>query len=87
MITRNIIEQSESLLWVSARTDIGMRRDSNEDSMLVADLAAGIASMSADMNVYDADERGMLMAISDGMGEQPPERWQVILLSPSFTMY
>lgn len=68
MITRNIIEQSESLLWVSARTDIGMRRDSNEDSMLVADLAAGIASMSADMNVYDADERGMLMAISDGMG-------------------
>ena len=68
MITRNIIEQSESLIWVSARTDIGMRRDSNEDSMLVADLAAGTAAMSADMNVYDADERGMLMAISDGMG-------------------
>jgi PPM family protein phosphatase len=68
MITRNIIVQSESLIWVSARTDIGMRRDSNEDSMLVADLAAGTAAMSADMNVYDADERGMLMAISDGMG-------------------
>jgi serine/threonine protein phosphatase PrpC len=68
MITRNIIEQSESLIWVSTRTDIGMRRDSNEDSMLVADLATGTAAMSADMNVYDADERGMLMAISDGMG-------------------
>ena len=68
MITRNIIEQSESLICVSARTDIGMRRDSNEDSMLVADLAAGTAAMSADMNVDDADERGMLMAISDGMG-------------------
>jgi serine/threonine protein phosphatase PrpC len=36
--------------------------------MLVADLATGRAATSADMNVYEADGRGMLMAISDGMG-------------------
>ena len=68
MVTQMIIKASEALIWVSARTDIGMRRDSNEDSMLVADLATGTAAMSADMNVYEADGRGMLMAVSDGMG-------------------
>lgn len=68
MVTPTIFEPSEALIWVSARTDIGMQRASNEDSMLVADLATGRAAMSADMNVYEADGRGMLMAISDGMG-------------------
>ena len=68
MFTRTITEPSESLVWVSARTDIGMRRDSNEDSMLVADLGTGTAAMDADMNAYEANGRGMLMAISDGMG-------------------
>jgi len=68
MVTPTIIEASEALVWVSARTDVGMRRALNEDSMLVADLAKGTAAMSADMNAYLADGRGMLMAISDGMG-------------------
>jgi serine/threonine protein phosphatase PrpC len=68
MITQSIIEASEALIWVSALTDIGMRRVSNEDSMLVADLATGSAAMSADMNAYEPDGHGMLMAISDGMG-------------------
>lgn len=68
MATPTIIERSETLIWVSARTDIGMQRASNEDSMLVANLATGRAAMSADMNVYETDGRGMLMAISDGMG-------------------
>src|SRR6476619_4584134 len=68
MITGTNIRAGEQLIWVSARTDIGMRRDSNEDSMLVADLATGAAAMNADMNVFDTDGRGMLMALSDGMG-------------------
>ncbi|HSF24669.1 MAG TPA: protein phosphatase 2C domain-containing protein [Blastocatellia bacterium] len=70
MVTPTNIETRETLIWVSARTDIGMKRASNEDSMLVADLATGRATMGADMDmdVYEADGRGMLMAISDGMG-------------------
>ena len=68
MVTPTILEASEALVWVSARTDVGMRRALNEDSMLVADLATGTAAMSADMNAYEADGCGMLMAISDGMG-------------------
>ena len=36
--------------------------------MIVANLATGRAVISADMNVYEADGRGMLMAISDGVG-------------------
>jgi len=70
MITPTNIETCETLMWVSARTDIGMKRASNEDSMLVADLATGRATLGADMDmdVYEADGRGMLMAISDGMG-------------------
>src|SRR5713101_6048200 len=68
MLTPTIIEASEALISVSARTDIGMRRASNEDSMLIADLATGRAAMSADMNVYETDRAGILMVISDGMG-------------------
>ena len=64
MVTRTIIEGCEALVWVSARTDIGMRRASNEDSMLVADLATGTAAMCASMNVYEPDRGGMLMAVS-----------------------
>jgi len=68
MITEKVIEPCQSLIWVSARTDKGMRRASNEDSMLVADLATGIAATSADMIACEANRRGMLMAVSDGMG-------------------
>jgi len=68
MVAPTTIEATDTLVWVSARTDIGMRRPSNEDSMLVADLATGTAVMSPDMNVYESDKLGMLMAISDGMG-------------------
>jgi len=68
MVTPTIIEAGGALIWVSARTDVGMQRASNEDSMLIADLATGTAAMSADMNVYEADGRGIVMAISDGMG-------------------
>jgi PPM family protein phosphatase len=68
MVTRTTIDASEALIWVSARTDIGLRRDSNGDSMIVADLETGKAAMSADMNAYEADGCGMLMAVSDGMG-------------------
>src|SRR5215471_10024153 len=68
MLTQRVPAASETLIWVSARTDIGMRRALNEDSMLVANLATGRAAMTADMNVYEAGGRGMLMAVADGMG-------------------
>jgi serine/threonine protein phosphatase PrpC len=61
-------EAGETLIWVSARSDIGMLRTSNEDSVLVADLTAETAEMGADMSVYEANGFGMLMAVSDGLG-------------------
>ena len=54
MVTPTIIEPSESLVWVSARTDIGMRLDSNEDSMLVADLATGTVTKCDRLDVMDS---------------------------------
>jgi serine/threonine protein phosphatase PrpC len=44
------------------------KRAANEDSMLVADLSTATAAMSANMNGYLPDRRGILMAVSDGMG-------------------
>ncbi|KAB2906907.1 MAG: serine/threonine-protein phosphatase [Kofleriaceae bacterium] len=54
---------------VSARTDVGRVRTTNEDGLAVNDLASG---EQIDVTVGDRDvdvkERGVLLALSDGMG-------------------
>jgi serine/threonine protein phosphatase PrpC len=54
---------------VSARTDVGRVRTTNEDGLAVNDLASGeqIDVTGAD-KALDVQERGVLLALSDGMG-------------------
>lgn len=54
---------------VSARTDVGRVRTTNEDGLAVNDLASGeqIDVTTGDRSV-DVQDRGVLLALSDGMG-------------------
>lgn len=54
---------------VAAMTDVGRARETNEDAWSVIDLASGkkIDAVREDHNV-DVQERGVLLALSDGMG-------------------
>lgn len=56
-------------MLVSALTDVGRARFSNEDAFAVNDLASGktIDASGADQSI-DVQERGVLLALSDGMG-------------------
>ena len=56
------------MVFVFARTDIGMHRSGNEDAFLVADLTTGNVGLGPDMSVHRVGERGSLMVVSDGMG-------------------
>jgi serine/threonine protein phosphatase PrpC len=55
-------------LTVYAQTDIGLVRSSNEDAFVIADLTGG--SLLGDQRIarFDVGQRGVLLAISDGMG-------------------
>ncbi len=54
---------------VSAMTDVGRARETNEDAWSIIDLASGkkIDAVREDLTV-DVQERGVLLALSDGMG-------------------
>ena len=54
---------------VSAMTDVGRARETNEDAFSIMDLASGkkIDAVREDHSV-DVQERGVLLALSDGMG-------------------
>jgi serine/threonine protein phosphatase PrpC len=60
------------LLQVSARSDRGLVRENNEDSFVVADLSAGPGPGSGDTTagVGRVGRKGVLLAVSDGMGGQ-----------------
>jgi serine/threonine protein phosphatase PrpC len=56
-------------LAVAAKTDVGKVRTNNEDAFVVADLNRGEpASIETKPADFDVVERGVLMAVSDGMG-------------------
>ncbi len=56
-------------LAVAATTDVGKVRTNNEDAFVVADLNRGEpASIEKEPGDFDVTERGVLMAVSDGMG-------------------
>ncbi|MCA9675564.1 MAG: serine/threonine-protein phosphatase, partial [Myxococcales bacterium] len=54
---------------VSALTDVGRARTTNEDAFAVTDLASGrqLEAAGHDLEV-DVEEQGVLLALSDGMG-------------------
>ncbi|HEY4056121.1 MAG TPA: protein phosphatase 2C domain-containing protein [Kofleriaceae bacterium] len=56
-------------MTVSAMSDVGRIRDHNEDAFAIMDLASGsqIDALRADRTV-DVHEKGVLLALSDGMG-------------------
>ncbi len=56
-------------LRVAARTDVGRVRSGNEDAFVAADLSGGQASRSpAWAGLLEVGGRGLLLAVSDGMG-------------------
>lgn len=55
-------------LSVAGQTDCGRVRDKNEDTFVVADLTGGTLLDKAPHARFDVGERGVLLAVSDGMG-------------------
>lgn len=55
-------------LTVYAQTDAGLVRPSNEDAFVVADLTSGAVMPEKRMTRCEVGERGVLMAVSDGIG-------------------
>jgi PPM family protein phosphatase len=53
---------------VFGKTDLGLTRDHNEDTFLVADLSAGNASLQPDVRNHEVGPRGSLFMVADGMG-------------------
>ncbi|OGT97171.1 MAG: hypothetical protein A3I79_08085 [Gemmatimonadetes bacterium RIFCSPLOWO2_02_FULL_71_11] len=53
---------------VFGRTDVGMARDHNEDSFLVADLSRRVASLQPEVREHEVGQRGSLFVVADGMG-------------------
>lgn len=51
-----------------ARTDVGMRRASNEDAFVLVDLDEPLTSIGCGGECIDIQGRRMLLALSDGMG-------------------
>lgn len=55
-------------LAVAAKTDVGKVRTNNEDAYVVADLNRGERVKADKPTDFDVKERGVLLAVSDGMG-------------------
>ena len=53
---------------VFGKTDLGLTRDHNEDTFLVADLSTGNASLQPDVREHVVGPRGSLFMVADGMG-------------------
>lgn len=55
-------------LTVYAQTDTGLVRSSNEDAFVIADLTGGGLLDGQRMAQFEVGQRGVLLAVSDGMG-------------------
>jgi PPM family protein phosphatase len=56
-------------LSIAGRSDVGRSRKNNEDALLIADVAAGsLLRGDAPRTRIDVGERGVLLAVSDGLG-------------------
>ena len=55
-------------LSVAGQTDIGKVREKNEDTFVVADLSGGTLLEETTHARFDVGDRGVLLAVSDGMG-------------------
>ena len=55
-------------LTVVGQTDVGLVRPSNEDAFVVADLTGGNLLDEQRIAKFEVGQRGVLLAVSDGMG-------------------
>ncbi|MBI4853135.1 MAG: protein phosphatase 2C domain-containing protein [Acidobacteria bacterium] len=55
-------------VYVYARTDVGMKRQGNEDSFLIADLSSGRLGLGPEVTAHQLGSQGSLMVVSDGLG-------------------
>ena len=49
-------------------TDVGLKRTNNEDAFVIADLTGNVWTTEPQMVSVQVGERGVLLAVSDGMG-------------------
>ncbi len=55
-------------LTVCGQTDIGLKRKTNEDAFVIADLTGDSLVETTPITRFEIGERGVLLAVSDGMG-------------------
>jgi serine/threonine protein phosphatase PrpC len=55
-------------LTVYGQTDVGSVRPTNEDAFVIADLTGGNLLQEQRMATFEVGQRGVLLAVSDGMG-------------------
>ena len=60
--------RAEIIVNVFGRTDVGKTREHNEDTFLVADMSANVASLLPSVRTHKIGERGTLFMVADGMG-------------------
>jgi protein phosphatase len=53
---------------VFGKSDLGLTREHNEDTFLVADLSSGHADLQPDVRSHEVGPRGSLFMVADGMG-------------------
>jgi serine/threonine protein phosphatase PrpC len=53
---------------VFGKSDLGLTREHNEDTFLVADLSSGNANLQPDVRDHEVGPRGSLFMVADGMG-------------------
>ncbi|HUF28938.1 MAG TPA: Stp1/IreP family PP2C-type Ser/Thr phosphatase [Gemmatimonadaceae bacterium] len=60
--------RGQILVHVFGRTDVGLTREHNEDTFLVADLSTGNATLQPEVRTHSLGERGSVFMVADGMG-------------------
>ncbi len=55
-------------LTVVGQTEVGLVRQTNEDAFVIADLTGGSLLDEQNMTKFEVGQRGVLLAVSDGMG-------------------
>jgi serine/threonine protein phosphatase PrpC len=64
------MSNSESPVWLNAfgQSDVGVVRENNEDSFLMADLSTGVVASDATAFSHAIGPKGSLLLVADGMG-------------------
>ncbi len=55
-------------LTVYGQTDVGLVRNKNEDAFVIADLTGGSVAKEQRIARFEVGQRGVLLAVSDGIG-------------------